>query len=155
MKYVLTEVDLPILQAILEKVGVDERRRAALLRSVEVVPEESVAVTDHVEVEIGGEDHLQYLAKIASELIRGMPDGGRWIPGHDHHDGLPDPGTPGGGYGGPLVGDSKLDIGVALWNAAKELGKSESGGHSEPPKKQKVIHHPGKQWLDPGWHEKR
>lgn len=151
-KFALTEADLPYLRALLDKMGLAEGQRDDLLRSIEVVSEQAVAATEHVEVDLGGEAHLQYLAKITDELFRGMD---RWIPGHEYNEALPDPGTNSSGAGPAGWGGSGTDIMMEIWKAAKELGKSNPGDQHEPPKKQKVIHHPGKQWLDPGWHEKR
>lgn len=183
MTYTLTEDDLPYLQAILEKLGVDEESRATLLRSIEIVSEEKVAATDHVEVDLGGQDHAEYLARIVCDLISGMqappdpapsspagkgsgaaPEAGgsgatRWIPGHQHHDSMPEPGGGvGGGIGGggsPGWGGSGTKI---VMEMVKEVVKSWTASDTKAPKspnkKQKVIHHPGKQWLDPGWHER-
>lgn len=152
MKFALTTVDLRHLRALLEHMGLDKERQDTLIQSVEVVSEQTVAATEHVEVDLGGEAHLQYLAKIADELIRGMGD--RWLPGHELHSGLPDPGTDSSG-GGAGWGGSSVDIMVELIKSAKELAKSNQEEHHDSPKKQKVIHHPGQQWLDPGWYEKR
>lgn len=150
MKFALTKVDLRYLRALLENMGLDKERQDTLIQSVEVVSEQTVAATEHVEVDLGGDAHLQYLAKIADELIRGMGD--RWIPGHEYHESLPDPGTNSSGAG---WSGTSVDIMVELVKSAKELAKSNQEEHHDSPKKQKVIHHPGKQWLDPGWYERR
>mgnify|MGYP003375067036 CR=1 FL=1 len=184
VQYQLTNEDLPYLRAILRRVGVsDEESLESCLGTVEVVSEEEVATTSNVEVELGGESHAEYLAKIVCDLLiraRAHADSSppdpekrkigttskadsdfdvRWIPGHDHHDSLPE--QPGGGAIVSGLGGSQVEIGVEVWKAAQEAFKDfnkwlNEGGKKAPGphKKHKVVHHPGKQWLDPGWHER-